>query len=88
MNNKELYHIKYDPSESQDVAAANPEVVAKLRESYQQWWDSTLPFLVNEGLPSVGPDEQPLALRYAKQLAEKGIPEWAPEPLSHDSRKR
>ena len=88
VNNKELYHIKYDPSESQDVAAANPEVVAKLRESYQQWWDSTLPFLVNEGLPSVGPDEQPLALRYAKQLAEKGIPEWAPEPLSHDSRKR
>ena len=81
VNNDQLYHIKYDPSESQDVAAKHPEVVAKLRASYQQWWDSTLPLLVNEGLPRVGPDEQPLALRYAKQLAEKGIPEWAPDAI-------
>ncbi len=85
VNNEQLYHIMYDPSETQDVAAKHPEVVAKLRESYQQWWDSTLPLLVNEGLPRVGPDEQPLALRYARQLAEKGIPEWAPDALAGET---
>ena len=26
-------------------------------------------------------DDQPLAIRYHKQLKEKGIPEWAPDDL-------
>ncbi|MDF1853140.1 MAG: arylsulfatase [Verrucomicrobiales bacterium] len=81
VNNVELYHIETDPSETKEVSAENPEVVAELRKAYQEWWDSTLPFLVNEGLPRVKADEQPLSLRYEKQLAEKGIPEWAPEPI-------
>ncbi len=81
VNNEQLYHIATDPSETIDVAANHPEVVSNLRKAYLEWWDSTLPFLVNEGLPRVGPEEQPFALRYEKQLAEKGIPEWAPEGL-------
>ena len=86
VNNQELHDIANDPSEKTDVAAEHPEVIARLRKSYDRWWDSTLPLLVNEGLPRVGPDEQPLALRYAKQLAEKGLPEWAPEALTDDAR--
>ena len=30
--------------------------------------------------------EQPLALRYARQLEEKGIPEWAPEGLGGETK--
>ena len=78
-NNNQLFDISADPSETTDVADANPEVVAKLRESYDQWWDSLSPFMVNEGLPMVQPEDQPLAVRYWKQLDDKGIPEWAPE---------
>ncbi|MDA7598125.1 arylsulfatase [bacterium] len=78
VNNKELYNIPKDPSEITDVAAENPKVVARLRKAYDAWWDSAVPLMVNEGLPRVGPEEQPLALRYEKQLKEKGIPEWAP----------
>ena len=81
VNNKDLYDISKDPSETTDVAKENPEVVDRLRKSYDKWWESTLPLMVNEGLPKVSPDDQPLAIRYHKQLKEKGIPDWAPDEL-------
>ncbi|MGI9242613.1 MAG: arylsulfatase [Verrucomicrobiales bacterium] len=81
VNNEALFHVQTDPSETKDVAEDNPEVVAELRKAYRQWWDSTLPLLVNEGLPSIPKDQQPLALLYDQQLAAKGIPDWAPKPI-------
>lgn len=81
VNNAELYDVSADPSETTDVAQTNPEVVANLRQSYDRWWVSLTPLLVNENLPKVPPAEQPLAIRYHNQLKEKGIPEWAPETL-------
>ena len=79
VNNKELYDISKDPFEKTDVAGSHSEVITKLRLSYDQWWESVLPLMVNEGLPKVSPESQPLAIRYYKQLKEKGVPEWAPE---------
>ncbi|MGJ8676711.1 MAG: arylsulfatase [Akkermansiaceae bacterium] len=79
VNNKELYDISADPGQTQDVAAQYPEVIDQLRKSYDQWWESALPLMVNEGLPKV--EVHPFAIRYNKQLEEKGIPEWAPEAL-------
>ena len=32
-----LYDVDRDPSESEDLAAANPEVVAKLKEAFARW---------------------------------------------------
>jgi hypothetical protein len=54
-------------------------VVSELRKAYDKWWESAVPLMVNEDLPKL--KEQPLHVRYEKQLAEKGIPEWTPEPL-------
>lgn len=79
VNNKELYDISKDPFEKTDVAGQHAEVITKLRQTYDQWWESVLPLMVNEGLPKVSPENQPLAIRYYKQLKEKGIPEWTPE---------
>jgi arylsulfatase len=81
VNNKELYDISNDPGETTNVASSHPEVVGELRKSYDRWWESVLPMMVNEDLPKVAPEDQPLAVRYNKQLAEKGIPEWAPAPI-------
>nr|WP_222846136.1 arylsulfatase [Pontiella sulfatireligans] len=83
-NNAELYDIPTDPGEKTNVASAHPEVVDRLRKSYNNWWSSVLPLMVNEGLPRVAPDDQPLAIRYNKQLKEKGIPKWAPAKLEND----
>lgn len=77
-NNKELFDISIDPSEKNDVAAQHPEVVAELRAVYDQWWEYVKPLMVNEGLPMVKPEDQPLAKRYYRQLEAYGIPEWSP----------
>ena len=81
VNNSELYNILEDPSEQKNVAELHPEVVEELRRSYDNWWNSVLPYMVNEGLPRFEPREEPLAKRYFKQLEEGDIPEWAPGKL-------
>lgn len=79
VNNQELYDIAADPKQSTDVAASYPEVIDMLRKSYDQWWASALPLMVNEDLPKV--DVHPLEIRYNEQLEAQGIPMWAPAEL-------
>ncbi|UCG59881.1 MAG: arylsulfatase [Phycisphaerales bacterium] len=38
INGKELYDIKADPAQKNDVADGHPAVVGQLRESYERWW--------------------------------------------------
>ena len=40
VNGKQLFDIQADPGQKKDVAAAHPDVVAKLRKAYDAWWDS------------------------------------------------
>ena len=77
----ELSDISKDPGETTNVASQYPEVVARLKKDYDTWWDSTVPFLVNENLPSVSSNEQPFILRYDQQQKEKGIPFWSPKEI-------
>ena len=39
VNGAELYDIATDPGQRTDVAAANPGVVAELRDTYEAWWE-------------------------------------------------
>lgn len=78
-NDKELYDIDKDPMETTNVATAHPEVVSELRAAYDKWWASAVPLMVNEGLPTIKPEAQPLTIRFEKQLKETGIPEWSPD---------
>ena len=38
VNGKELYRIRNDPGQQQDVAAEHPEVVARLQKAYDEHW--------------------------------------------------
>ncbi len=76
VNNTYLYDISVDPFESADVAADHPTVVASMRRAYDEWWEKTLPLMVNEDAPYA--PEQPQAVRYEQQLKERGIPAWNP----------
>ena len=77
-----LSDIKADPGETKNVADEHPEVAKELKAAFDQWWDTTEPYLVNEGLPHIPSEKQPLPLMYQKQLEEAGtIPEWKPAGL-------
>lgn len=79
VNNRELYDISADPYEAENVIDDHPNVVKRLQNQYDKWWEATLPLMVNEDVPFC--DHQPQAVRYKKQLEEKGIPEWTPPEL-------
>ena len=56
----ELYDVAADRSQSRDVAAEHPDVVARLREDYESWWQGVAP-LVGEFVPqSLGAEQQPV----------------------------
>ena len=74
VNNQLLYDIQADPYEKNDVAAQHPQVVQRLRKSYDSWWTKTVPLMVNEKAPYAA--EHPQDVRYEKQLKERGIPKW------------
>ena len=78
MNHSELYDIEADPGETHNVASANPEVVKRMQAKFDQWWETAKPLMVNENMPRLDPANQPFAIRYKKQLKEKGIPDWKP----------
>ena len=41
VNGKELYDIKADPGQENDIAQEHPQVVANLRTEYENWWTDT-----------------------------------------------
>jgi len=62
----QLFDVKADPGEKNDVAAEHPEVVKELDGAYDKWWDSIQPQLVNEN--AVGPKVNPFKELYWKQF--------------------
>jgi arylsulfatase A-like enzyme len=66
VNNGELYDIKNDPGEKTNVIAQHPDVVERMRQAYDQWWDEVLPAMENED--AVGPKVNPFKERYWKQF--------------------
>lgn len=79
VNNTALYDISVDPYEQTDVAADHPDVVGAMRKVYDEWWAETVPLMVNEDVPYC--PEHPQAVRYERQLKERGIPQWTPPEL-------
>ncbi len=62
----ELYDLKADPGERNDIAAQHPDVVKRLEATYGKWWDDVLPCLENENLD--GPKVNPFKELYWKQF--------------------
>ncbi len=62
----ELFDLKADPGEKNDVASTHPEMVKELEAAYDKWWEEVLPRLENENV--VGPKENPFKVLYAQQF--------------------
>lgn len=66
VNNKELYDLKSDMGERNNLIKEKPEIVEKLRATYDKWWSELDPFLVNED--AVGPQMNPMKVLYWAQF--------------------
>ena len=76
-----LSDISTDPGETRNLIDTHPHVAEKMKLQFDNWWDSTEPYLVNKGLPRIEAGKHHLQLLYATQLREKGIPDWKPAAI-------
>ena len=58
VDGRELYNIQDDPGQQQDVAAANPELVKRLRGQYGAWWDGVSDTLTSYQPLTIGSDAE------------------------------
>ncbi len=59
VNGRELYDIESDPEQKNDIAPGNPDIVAKLRNDYEHWWE-IVSLRMGEYIPIViGSPEEP-----------------------------
>jgi arylsulfatase A-like enzyme len=69
VNNQELYDIVNDPGERLNVIDKHPQVVAAMRQAYDQWWNAVLPRLINEDVPFAA--ENAFATLYREQVTDE-----------------
>ncbi len=59
VNRHELYDIEADPSQKQDIAADHPDLVQKLQDAYDLWWDQCAEQFDGDVPISVGSSDEP-----------------------------
>lgn len=63
INGKELYRIKNDPGQQNNVASGHPQVVDRLTKFYDAWWTELLPTFSNDTAIYLGhPQDNPARL--------------------------
>ncbi len=71
-----LYDMLADPEQRIDVSQQHPDVIKDMLSYYDQWWDKTVPMMVNEKTPNS--KVQPFHVLYQKQKQADGISAWQP----------
>ncbi len=71
-----LYDIEEDPAQRQDVAAAHPEVVEKLRAFYAPWWEAVSPCMSPVPIDLGNPSHDPTTLSSQDWHMPTGNPPW------------
>ena len=74
VDNKALYDIVQDPSQTKNIIDEHPQIVAKMRSAYEDFWQQARPLMVNEDVP-MSPT-RPYHELYRKQIESTGIPDW------------
>lgn len=60
INKEELYDIRLDPGQVNDIAVQNPEMVTKLQNAYEKYWSDILPFTEKTARVIIGHPAQPV----------------------------
>ena len=67
-----LFDLRTDHGEQNDIAAQNPEVVGEMQGAFEEWWQSVVPLMVNEGVTL--DSESPYITLYKKQFGDQHKP--------------
>lgn len=84
----QLFDVKSDPGQKTNVAGEFPQVVARLEEAYDGWWDSVQPQLVNENAepPNINPFKELYWQQFGggpdEELKKKMTPKRASKPAT------
>ena len=76
INGEELYDIGADPGQENDIANDNPQVVAKMRAFYDQWWAELEPTFSQTTEIYLGHPEHPVVSLTAHDWIQKVYPPW------------
>ena len=77
VNQTELYDVKADPAQENDVAAQHPAIVADLQSAYEGWWQSLTPVFDEYVRIVVGNDaENPVELMSHDWHTDDGPVPW------------
>ncbi len=76
INGKELYDIAADPGQKNNLAKKHPEVVAKMREFYEQWWAELEPTFSQTTEIYLGHPEHPVVSLTAHDWIQEVYPPW------------
>ncbi len=73
---EELYEIAADPGQRNDIAADHPEVVAKMRAFYEEWWAELEPTFSQTTEIYLGHPDHPEVTLTAHDWIQKIYPPW------------
>ena len=76
VNGKELYDLRLDPAQRNDVSASNPQIVKELRNFYLPFWESVSPRMTPVAIDLGNPAENPTVLCSQDWYMETGNPPW------------
>lgn len=76
INKDELYDIKADPAQRNNVAAEHPEVVTQLRQLYVPFWKSVSRYMTPVRIDIGNPAENPAVLCSQDWYMPNGNPPW------------
>jgi arylsulfatase A-like enzyme len=58
VNCKELYDMDSDPGETNDISIQNSEILSKMNDAYEIWWDEVIPRVLSPQKIIVGAKEE------------------------------
>lgn len=76
VNGEQLFDMRQDPQQSQNVAIEHPEVVGKLRQAYEGWWKSLEPSMERTVYIQIGSDAEPRTRLTAHDWLVQGSTPW------------
>ncbi|MFT5904961.1 MAG: arylsulfatase A-like enzyme [Cryomorphaceae bacterium] len=76
VNGKELYRLKDDPKQANDVASKHPEVLARLRGEYDEFWDEVSKEHAMTSYMIIGSDRSPIVSLSSHDWLLDRIPPW------------